>query len=308
MSIPHTSNQQPAGARTSAEIEAELSTLLPGKADPAETSTAEPNLATAAAAASESAASLKGWVPKDKYTGDPAKWVDARTFIDRGDRFNQNLQRQVQQLQTQLAGFEGTKTAFKKFHEETLAAKDVELKAAISELRLQRSQAIREGDDEGAIQLEDRIDLLKDQRKSVKELPAETAPAQHGPNPSDPVLLEWIADGNAWFQDDTALRDYAITVGEGLLKSGVTDRGRKFLDMVATKMAEEFPRRFKAAAVPSTRQNPVEGGANKHTGNNGGSKTEADLPDEDRALMKQFIKEGYVTKDAFLKSYFSRNP
>jgi len=263
----------------------------------------------------EASAALQGWVPREQYTGDPSKWVDASTFIDRGKKFNHNLQREVAKLTAQIQSFEGTKEAFRKFHEETLAAKDVELQEAISALRIQRSQAIRDGDDEGAIQMEDRIDLLKEQRREVKAIPKQTtqAPAGAGPNMDDPVLLEWVEDGNKWFVDDPKLRDYAVALGEELIKSNNHGgkKGRAFLDLVAAKMADEFPRRFrqKEQAAAGGKQSQVEGGAaNPGASLAGGrGKTEADLPAEDRELMKQFIKEGYVTKDAFLKSYFSRN-
>lgn len=305
MSAHTTDTAAPAAPRSSGEIESELASLLESPVtDDSSQPAADPAIA---------AATLKGWVPKDQYKGDPAKWVDASLFIDRGERFNHNLQREVSELKRKLDSFEGTKIAFKKFHEETLAAKDVELKTAIGELRLQRSQAIREGDDEVAIQLEDRIDLLKEEQRSVKALPAsvEAPPANRtpGPNPEDPVLLEWIEDGNDWFQSDPKLRDYAVALGEDLIKGGITIRGRKFLDLVAEKMAEEFPRRFKApVSAAMSRQNPVEGSTRSPAASrSGASRNEADLPPEDRALMTQFIKEGWTTKDAFLKSYFSRN-
>lgn len=285
-------------------------------ADPSLDLPAEVTTPAATAPTPEASAALQGWVPRDQYVGDPSKWVDASTFIDRGKKFNHNLQREVAKLTAQVQSFEGTKEAFRKFHEDTLAAKDVELQEAISALRIQRSQAIRDGDDEGAIQMEDRIDLLKEQRKEVKAIPTQvpTAATATGPNPEDPVLLEWIEDGNKWFTEDPKLRDYAVSLGEELIKSNNHGgkKGRAFLDLVAERMAEEFPRRFKpkTAPAPGGKQSQVEGGAgaSNTTAATGRAKSEADLPEEDRNLMKQFIKEGYVTKEAFLKSYFARNP
>ena len=286
--------------RTAADIEAELASIK----DPDEPSgeqTADP-----AVAAAEADASRKGWVPKDEYTGDPSKWVDAKTFVQRGERFTKNLMREVEALKKQIEGFEGTKAAFAKFHEESIAKKDTELKEAISALRVQRSAATREGDDELAIQIEDRIDLLKEQQKEVKAIPKETAPAS-APNMEDPVLNEWIEDGNDWFRDDPKLREYAVALGNELVAGGEKTRGRKFLDRVRERMVEEFPRRFKAASTPGGRQDPVGGDAGgAHGGSSGGGKTEADLPKVDRDLMRQFIKEGWTTKEKFLSSYFAR--
>jgi len=252
-------------------------------------------------------ASRKGWVPKEQFSGDPAKWVDAKTFIERGERFNANLQREIKQLKEQIAGFEGTKKAFAKFHQESIAKKDAEMKEAIAELRLQRSAAIREGSDDEAIALEDRIDLLKEQQKELAK-PVEQEAAAAGEAKvvalTDPVLEEWVEDGNQWFKDEPKLRDYAIAIGDQLVKDGETARGRKFLDKVTALMAEEFPRRFKATQKEAPRVNAVEGAGNAN-GSGRVEKTERDLPPEDRKLMREFIAEGWTTKEAFLKSYFS---
>lgn len=287
--------------RTSADIEAELASI-----DNAIQSKALESDAPPAADPAEADASRKGWVPKDKYTGDPAKWVDAKTFIERGEKFNANLQREIAALKSQIQSFEGTKKAFAKFHEETIARKDAEMKEAIAALRVQRSAAIREGDDEGAVALEDRIETLRTAQSKLKEMPAVQDPPA-APIPVDPVIEEWIEDGNTWFRDDPKLQRYAVSLGEDLIKKGETLRGRKFLDKVAALMAEEFPRKFKTADTSSGRNTTVEGNsAGKNQGGGGGGKTERDLPPEDLALMRQFVKEGWTTKEKFLKSYFKQ--
>lgn len=325
----------PPAVRTQAVIEAELASLPdpdrilePGEGTPTPPAVGSQTPAEAEEADFIDQASRKGWVPKDKYTGPADKWVDAKTFIQRGERFTKNLVREVEGLKRQLADFEGTKAAFVKFHNETLEKKDKELKDAITQLRIQRSAATRDGDDEGAVALEDRIEVLEGQRKEIKAIPVEATPKEGeaaaakppggGPNPNDPVLLEWIEDGNTWFNDDETLRKYAVELGEGFIKDGTKLRGRPFLDFVAEKMRENFPRKFKLLdgksasseeAAPAARRSTAEGSGSSATGARTGAvngKTEADLPAEDLKLMRQFIKEGYTTKEKFLAGYFSR--
>ena len=253
-------------------------------------------------------AGRKGWVPKDKFKGPEGKWVDAKTFVQRGERFASNLLREVSELKAQVASFEGTKKAFKQFHEETVARKDAEIREAITALRHQKVLATQDGDVDEVIALEDQIEGLAAQRTKLKEIPAEQTPAakESAAGITDPVLDEWIEDGNDWFKTDKAMANYALTLGDELIKTGETARGRAFLDKVRRRMEEEFPRKFRTAANGlGGRQNPVEGAGGGSSPASGG-KTERDLPAEDLALMKQFIADGYVTKDAFLKSYFSR--
>lgn len=300
-----------ATARTAAEIEAELAGLdgITGhwEEDEGDNGVAQAE-AEAAEAAAVDEAGRQGWVPKHLYKGDATKWVDAATFIKRGERFNNNLQREVQELRKKLEGFEGTKKAFLKFHEETIAAKDAELAETIKSLRVQRSEATRNGEDELAISLEDRIDLLKDQQKELKAPVEDTTSAAPDANAPNPVLDEWVEDGNAWFRDDPQLRSYAIALGDGLIKDGETARGRKFLDLVSAKMAEDFPRKFRSKTTAAAGSgSAVEGSNGGGSTRTAGGKTERDLPAADLELMKQFIREGYTTKEKFLVSYFS-NP
>ena len=312
--------------RTAAEVEAELDAhdqaryddhnatddtddLDDDAADAAETAKLE--AATTATAAAEHEAGRKGWVPRDQYKGDSTKWVDAKTFLERGERFTSNLQREITDLKDKVASFEGTKAAFTKFHDEAMTRKNAEIKEAISSLRIQRSAAIRDGEDEEAIELEDRIELLREQQVELKkpvvqEATPEAKPAEVTTAPQTQVVLdEWIEDGNQWFNAEPKLRDYAIAIGDNMMKNGETARGRKFLDKVTEVMKQEFPRRFRKQAGDTPRTpNQVEGADTNHKGANTG-KSEKDLPEADRALMKQFITEGWTTKEKFLTSYFS---
>lgn len=311
--------------RTSAEIEAELegmdfggdvdedlgSSQSSDAYDPDSAASIEAELAEV-----ESRALRQGWTDREQYKGDPKKWVDAKTFVARGERFAKNLEQEVAALRHKLEDFEGTKAAFVKFHEETISRKEEELKEAIAGLRVQRSQAQREGEDEQVVQIEDRIDLLKSQQKGLKA--PEVVPAVAASTSADmsnPVLLEWIDDGNQWFNDEPRLRTYALSVGDKMIAEGEPARGREFLDKVAAVLHRDFPRRFKATGDSASTLANATSGAVSSTGRQAGGgrtgavgasgKTERDLPPEDRALMVQFIREGYTTKEKFLASYFS---
>jgi hypothetical protein len=263
-------------------------------------------------------ATRKGWVPLEEFEGDPKRWVDAKTFIERGERFNKNLQREVQQLKQKLDAFEGTKKQFVKFHEETLASKQRELDTAISALRVQKSQATAEHEHEQAVALEDRIDLLRGQKadldKEAKALKSDDLAAEPAADigaqriAQNAAVEAWVEDGNEWFRDDAKLRQYAVGVTEEMLKDGETARGRKLLDKVTERVKADFPRRF-AEGGSTPRSNAVESGSSKPSGAARGAagKTERDLPPADRSIMQDLVAGGYTTKEKFLASYWSRN-
>lgn len=271
-------------------------------------SSSSPDSATLAA---ETEAGGKGWVPKAAYKGDPAKWVDAKTFLARGERFTVNLQKELAEVKAQLESFQGTKAAFIKFHEETLAKKDADLRDAIAALRIQRSQATADGEHDVAVEIEDRIELLKDQRTELKATPAvkeQPAPAHNGPDMNNPVMLEWIDDGHEWFRDDPQLQLYAVEIGNTLRTQGNKLMGRAFLDTVAAQVHADFPRRFKQNGKAQAGNTEGAGNAGSNSGKQAyNGKTERDLPPADLRLMREFIADGYTTKEKFLTSYFARN-
>ena len=249
-------------------------------------------------------ATKAGWVPKDRYKGDPSKWVDAETFVQRGENFLVNIKEELKETRKKLADFEGTKAAFVKFHEEVLAKREAEYKEAITALRVQRSQAQAEGDHEVAIALEDRIDEMKVAQKALRSDPPAKAPPATGPDMANPVLQEWVKDSAPWFETDSKLRDYAVAVGERMIAEGETARGRPFLDKIQEIIHRDFPRRFKNTGTGSLAM--AASGVSGDGGMSTKGKTARDLPEVDRQLMKQFIESGLTTEDKFLKSYFNQ--
>jgi hypothetical protein len=308
-----------AAARTQADIDAELAQLDEIDAELGDDDGIAPGLpraqvqADAGVRAAEAEASKRGWVPKAKWvqSGKPAdQWVDAGTFNKRGEAFTKNLQTELASVRAELESFRGTAKAFQEFQKQMLAEKTAELDTALKQLRLQRTEAIREGDDELALELEDKID---EARANAKAVTAEVkAPVvDSNAKVENPVLDEWIADGNEWFQTNDKLRQYAVALGDQMIAAGEPDRGRKFLDKVATKMREEFPKSFRtpAGSPPGDRVNGSGAGSGSGSGAGAsvGGRTARDLPANDRALMRQFIAEGMYTEKEFLESYFSRN-
>ena len=308
--------------RTAAEIEAELSSidLAARELDLADAGTQQTEGQKPAIQEHDYVyeARRKGWRPESEYTGPEGKWVDAKTFVERGERFTKKLENEISTLKSQVASFEGTKAQFRKFFDDQMAKRDKEHTEAIQALRVQRSQATRDGDDELAVELEDRIEATREQQRALKsEATAAAAertetPASETAATTSPVLLDWIAEGNEWFQTDEVLTKHAIEVGKQMRKDGEKAIGRKFLEIVKEQVKSDFPRRFKELEGGSGQRQNASGGAGQGgtgTGNQAGynGKTERDLPAADLAIMRQFVKEGLYTKEAFLKSYFTRN-
>lgn len=255
----------------------------------------------AALRAVEQEAMAKGWTSKENYKGPVDKWVDAKTFVERGKNFNSALKSELAAVKKQLETFQGTAMQFKKFHDQVMADKQAELDTLKIQLKRDLRTANREGDDDQVEALESRIDLV-DQQKEKLKISAAEVPTPPATPQIDPVLAAWIDNGNEWFRDDAKLRAYSIELGQDLKKSQPNLAGEAFLAEVRSQMEEAFPGKF----GKQQRQSPVSG-SNRVSNGLHSAKTERDLPREDRELMNRFIKEGWTTKEKFLESYFSRN-
>lgn len=287
------------------EIEAQLDAELAGKVEQPDTPDQE--ALDAEMREHEADAKKRGWTPKEEFKGDPTKWVDAKTFNQRSERYKRNLENEVASLRKEIADFKGTAKAFAKFQQDQIDAKDAELQDARAALKQQQRQAIREGDDDLAENIDKRLEAIDDKRKELKDLKKQdqdaTRESLHPEQVNQQAILqEWIDDDNEWFQNDPKLREHALLLGDLYRKKGDTTEGREFLDKVAARVRKDFPRSFrdKQSAAGSRVESERDNTASRTSG---GMVSERDLPAEDLALMRQGIAEGWTTKEKFLKGY-----
>lgn len=269
----------------------------------------------------ERQARAQGWRPKDEYKGE-APWTDAATFLERGAKFRKTMQREIDQLKAGREKDAKLLQQFKDFHEASMKAKDRELDEAIRQAKLQRGEAIRNGEDDAALALDDRIDTLKEEKAKLKAAPEPSAveieaenrrkakAVAEGKEPLPEAMQDWLDDGNHWFRDNPRMRGYALAIGDELRAAGDTSMDREFLDKVTEQMHSDFPEFFKKGKPGADTGNPLRKRAGVVEAGTGGrptgevaGRTARDLPKEDRALMKQFVAQGLMTEQQFLKEY-----
>jgi hypothetical protein len=264
-------------------------------------------------------ASRKGWQPKHKYKGPEGGWKDAATFLADGAKYNSRLQDELAQVKRELADFKGTAKQFADFQQRQIEARDAQINDLVRDLKRQQREAIRNGDDDAADAIDDRIGILQDEHQKVKsdlektKQPGDPQAANRPPvvnedgTTSDPVVTAWIEDGNTWFRESRPMREYAFATANELMSAGETKRGRAFLDLIREKMEEAFPLKFQNSRNdPTRRGNMTEAGS----GGSGGNRTYTvnDLPEADRELMKVGIRQGWTTEAQFVKNYFDDAP
>jgi len=121
-----------------------------------------------------------GWTPKEKFKGDPAKWIDAETFVERAehvlpilradrDRLKRDLltrDNEIGNLQQQL----GTTNAIVKDltvqYDERLKA---ELAAQRRSLKAQLKEAVEDRDVDAEMEVREQLDQLTEAERAAQE-------------------------------------------------------------------------------------------------------------------------------------------
>ena len=241
-----------------------------------------------------------GWRPKEQFQGDPEKWVDAKTFVERGEQFLPLVKAENRRLQEQLARAEAERQAdriaLKAAQESIDGLKEFNREAAATELKAQRRQlraeliaARREGDADKELQLQEQLDDLEDkvqQKPTVMETKPTTAePAAPAADPTQRPEFQQFLRENSWFNEDPIMRAASLAImqqaaQEGRLE-GMTPAQR------FSFAAAETRKKFRMESAP-----PTDSKVSGSTGPSGGTggKSYSDLPSEARAACDRFEK------------------
>ena len=65
-------------------------------------------------------AQQEGWRPKEEWQGNPEQWVDAKTFVERGEKIAGILKKKVDSLEQRLSAAEVANRKFGEYHKKTI--------------------------------------------------------------------------------------------------------------------------------------------------------------------------------------------
>jgi len=250
-----------------------------------------------------------GWVPLEEFRSGPEKWVDAETFIAKGEQVlpivrsqNRRLEQEVQRLRGEnqhLAGmFKASQESISElqsFHEQNLKT---QLEAQKRRLATELQEARDSGDTLREVEIQTEIAGLKDTPTPVTKPVQQTQqqPTQQKPQ-IDPDFQAWMND-NPWYGVDQRKTAKAEGIAHMLRSDERNDhlQGRAFFDHVVKVMTE--------GQVPGGSSGKVGGGrptGDGGGGGGGGSKSYDSLPPEAKeACIKQgkkLVGEGRAFKD-----------
>jgi len=236
----------------------------------------------------QDAATKIGWIPPERYKGDPERFVDADEYIKRGETVlpivkeqNKRLQNELAQVKAQsvqqAAALKQAQVAIEQIEERHSVATQKAVERARAEVKAQLARASESGDHEGVAELTDQLTQLNTAEKQVTQ----QTPAAPAPFVPPPDLSEWNAE-NPWFGKDRRKTALALGIAQDLREGGEKSIGKDFFTLVSAEVDKVF-----APKVETPAFDKVEGARNGGTGERqSGKKSWANLPAEAKAACK----------------------
>lgn len=238
----------------------------------------------------EERAKRLGWRPKEEYNGDPNNWVDADTFVKKGEEELPLIRDTNRKLERKIGDMEKSMERMKKFTE--LQIKSAKEKA-LEELRLKNAKAVEEEE----ITTQEAFNRYEQGKQEIEESYAEPK-EEEDTSPKVPQEVEdWVAS-NPWFTKDYQLNQAAQFYERQLGDMPLAEK----LEEVKKKVMQDFPNKF---SNPKRRApQGVEGGGGIHSGGGKQGITVNDLSADDRRDAERLIRSGdFKDMNDFLKDY-----
>lgn len=215
-------------------------------------------------------ASEMGWSPKEKWKGDPDKWVDAPTFIKNTPKALKSAKQQVERNMRVAA--------------ERLA----EVQAnALATAKAQLREAAASGDAD-----------------AIEEATENLTRASQKP---DPAVNTFIAR-NPWMETDDAARNVAIAVSNKMAQSGASVSDQ--LEAAEKEVRKRFPELFEdePEAKPQGKAPPAVEGGQRTASPSARKLGPNDLPNHVRAAWTpKRLNQFNMTMAEVADSYFKEN-
>jgi hypothetical protein len=220
----------------------------------------------------EKRASAEGWVPKDEWDGDPEQWRPAKEFVDRGELFKK--------IEDQNRTIKDIRKALEDFGKHHAQVRDVEFKRALETLKAQKKDAIELGEADKIIDIDEKMDAVKDAQRQAASRPVVNIPDVPQENP---VFLAWV-NRNNWYRNNAAMRAYADRLGNEI-GSRENLSPTDLLSRVEAEIKKEFAHKFENPN--RNKASGVEGSTNKGTTR---KNDDIELSDDERKIAERFVR------------------
>jgi hypothetical protein len=249
----------------------------------------------------EAEAREMGWLPKEKFKGDPTLWRPADEYLKRGKELMPLMQAENRRLKKQIAEVEER------------SAKTIENLGRMNKLVVQRLRKQIEAEYEEkmakAVELGDKRlyseankgknDALKEFDKAASEAEGDKGKAE-AEGISEPgkmsvrdrdILDDWM-DENPWMDDNATMRRYADRAFERIRRDNPRISWKDALAEVREKVEARYPDEFAKGGKPTASSAPkVDGGGSRSPGGGSNGRAWDKLPAEVKKIADSLIED-----------------
>lgn len=262
-----------------------------------------------------------GWVPQDQWKGDPDKWVDAEAFVKKGEtvvpmlvRDKRMLAEQVRTLREEQEQLKKDAVKFREMVERQSTQEKQALEAQIRELQAAKAQAVTNGEGDVVVEIDDKIDKLKEKRQELNEPPKkDDAPSVH-PD------FKYFQEAHPWYGKDPQLTRAADGIAYIVSAENPGIQGKELYDAISERLPnlEIYKARFPdKVRKPINRVEDNSDTAPSDTGTSRrGSRDYNSLPAEAKKECERYIKNGWISdkqyksekdkREAYAKLYYDQ--
>lgn len=242
-------------------------------------------------------AEKQGWVPKEKYKGDPKKWVDAKTFVERGEQFRPMLHAKYKEAETKLAEygrkFEEQEVAIERSNRVSAKLFERAKQEALEEIKRDQKKAWEQGDEALYDKLDKRRDSLEEEFKIEEPKPKAAEPGV------DPYVVKFQQE-NSWFGKDFTLTQAAQFHDARLAREQAYLTPEQRHAEVKKLVIEEFPNKFENP----NRQVKMGLGAGRNPSKPTNKKGWDTMPESDKKMAQGFMRSTGKSKEEYAKAYW----
>lgn len=229
----------------------------------------------------ETQARDQGWVSKEEWVESgrtESEWRPAKEFVDRGELYKSihTTKRELKQTQQAL-------NALQQHHRYVY---EKAYQQALNDLKVQKRQAMRQGEFEEVEEIESRMEKLQEDHVTETQ---RLAAVQQAATPSTPPEFQEFLDRNTWYMMDKGLRNEADAIGFVYLNNGGDKT--QLLSHVEKEIKKKYPEKF--GSVKRAAPNAV---APTNRGSKAPAKDDIDMDESEREVMRTFVRQGVMTE------------
>lgn len=236
----------------------------------------------------EQEARQQGWVDKEEYKGDPEKWTDAQTFVEKGEKIAGIATKRAKEFEGLLAEAKETNKKLNDHYRKTLEKERRDHAQKVAEMEAKLAKAVTDGDGETFTRTNRELSQLR-----------EAAPEDPGAADKDAynrLAQNWAAQ-NDWYGTNRKLTAFADGIAEQVVNEGYS--GKAYFQELTRLVKEEFPEEFQNPK--RSKANGVETGGERGGGSN--KKSYENLPADAKRACDDFVKQGFMTREDYVAQY-----